>query len=490
MKKLFLILIMLPLLSVAQNPAKISVHFALSASDSCQVALQKYFISEYEPTYRAAITDNECSFSVPVEKASLVKLNYNHQSMWLYVEPGAEVSLNIGLDTLYKSVTFSGKAAVENIFLRDFYAEFHRDLDKDAVKQSILNTSLDNFEINLYNAHKKQLDFYNSHPDKGLFSETFRGFIENTIRYTYYASLLSYPIINANQSEKILKVSPLPDVMLEGINQKLCRDEALPAEAYRDFLSYYIIYFTSKASGYNKFKDYNVSMESKIQTATQQLTNRSLIWYIAGFLNADCNKISPYTAKHIYGVLKEKEGDPGMYAQLLKNKCEARIKTKEVVEKPKNEKTDVGSKSSTTKSDYPQLKDMEGKYFTLDDFKGKVVYIDFWASWCGPCRNEMPNSKKLHEMFSAKQLKNLVFLYISIDATEEAWKNAVKDLGIEGTLGISPGNWGSEIVRYFQISSIPRYMLMDKKGNIVDPNAKRPGSGQEIYNDIIKLLEE
>jgi thiol-disulfide isomerase/thioredoxin len=490
MKKLTLLLLLLPWLAAAQNTAKISVHFAISAVDTCSITKQQYYISEYEPVSKANIFDNACNISVPVEKASLAKFNYNGQSVWLYLEPGVAIDLNIGLDTLYKSVTYSGKVAAENLFLRDFFTEFHKDLDKDAVKQSILNNGIDIFETMLYNAHKKQLDFYNNHPDKAKFSAVFRNFIENTIRYTYYTSLLSYPIIKANQSAQILTVTPLPDVMLEGIDQKLCKDDALPAEAYRDFLSYYIIYFTSKANNFNKFKDYNISMESKIQTASQNLTPASLIWYIADFLNTDCNKIAPYTAKHIYGLLKEKEGEDGVYGQLLKKKCEARIKTKEVAEKTKEEKSGTDVKTSKSKSEYPMLKDMDGKYFGLDDFKGKVVYIDFWASWCGPCRAEMPASKQLHEMFTEKQLKNLVFLYISIDATEDAWKNGVSQIGMEGKLGISPGNWSSEIVKFFQISSIPRYMLMDKKGNIVDMNAKRPSSGSLIYNDILKLLVE
>ena len=91
-------------------------------------------------------------------------------------------------------------------------------------------------------------------------------------------------------------------------------------------------------------------------------------------------------------------------------------------------------------------------------------------------------------MFTPQQLKNIVFLYISIDGSEDAWKAAVNQLGIEGKLAISPGNWQSEIAKFFQINSIPRYMLIDTKGNIVDLNAKRPSSGQQIYNDIIHLL--
>ena len=92
-------------------------------------------------------------------------------------------------------------------------------------------------------------------------------------------------------------------------------------------------------------------------------------------------------------------------------------------------------------------------------------------------------------MFDEKQLKQIEFLYISIDASEEAWKNAAARLGLEGKLAISPGNWSSAIAKYFGITSIPRYMLINKKGEIVDLNAKRPSSGQQIYDDIVRLLQ-
>jgi hypothetical protein len=101
----------------------------------------------------------------------------------------------------------------------------------------------------------------------------------------------------------------------------------------------------------------------------------------------------------------------------------------------------------------------------------------------------MPYSKQLHDMFTTQQQKQIVFLYISIDQSEDAWKNAAKQLGIEGKQGISPGNWQSQVATYFQINSIPRYMLIDKNGSFVDMNAKRPSSGQETYEDIVKLLQ-
>jgi len=485
MKKLILLFLLFPFIAVCQNTTKVTVHISKASNDTCSIRVPQYYIDDYDKDYQGILNNNTCSFELAVDKPALAKFSYIKQSIWLFVEPGVDISLNFNNDTIYKGCTFSGKVSLENIFMRDFYEKFYTDIDKELVKQTILTTSVDKFEMNLYAEHKKQLDFYTNYTDKDKMNEMFKKNIENTIRYNYFVSLLSFPIINANASNKILTVAPLPAVMLDGISAKLMNDDALSCETYRDFLFYYVVYFTSKDNGFNKFKDYSTSMESKIRIALKELNNRSLVWYIANFLSTDCSKVSPYTAKHIYETLAEKENN-GTYTQLLKKKCETRINTKEVADKNGNDK----SKEAASSMNYPKLKDINGKYFTLSDFKGKVVYIDFWASWCGPCRGEMPYSKKLHEMFDSKQLKNLVFLYISIDGDEAAWKKAVEQIGNEGKFGISPGNWNSEIAGFFQINSIPRYMLMDKNGKIVDFNAKRPSTGQALYEDISKLLLE
>jgi hypothetical protein len=83
-----------------------------------------------------------------------------------------------------------------------------------------------------------------------------------------------------------------------------------------------------------------------------------------------------------------------------------------------------------------------------------------------------------------------VFLYISIDEVEANWIKAVMDMKLEnGTNVHSIGGWSSPAAKFFKLESIPRYMLMNKKGEIIDKDAKRPSDSQ-ILNDILKLLEE
>lgn len=481
----FLFLLYLPWSAAAQSNATIHARFTAVMADTCSVRPSQYFIDEYEKSFKASSVNGEMTIRIPVAKPTVVQLICNNQSIPFYVEPADELEVNIGADSLQKSVSFTGKGGVHNEFLSAFYKTFANDFNKTAINNAILSTDADAFEMKLFDERKKQLAFYSSYKDKNLFTESFRQYIENTIRYNYYARLLSYPIIQANQSAQILTVKAFPPVMLEGIDSKLVSDDALNCETYRDFIYYYVMYFTSEANGFNKFRDPSTSMESKVVTATKRLSGQTLIWYIASFLNSDVDKVSPYTASHIYSVLGSTEKN-GTYTKLLGSKVQARLARKDLVV---NDKQGANDATTSSKGSFPKLKDLDGKYFTFDDLKGKVVYVDYWASWCGPCRNEMPYSKQLHAMFTPQQLKQVVFLYISIDADESAWKNAVQQIGMEGKLGISPGNWSSEIAKYFQINSIPRYMLIDKKGNIVDLNAKRPSSGQQIYDDIVKLLE-
>jgi thiol-disulfide isomerase/thioredoxin len=133
------------------------------------------------------------------------------------------------------------------------------------------------------------------------------------------------------------------------------------------------------------------------------------------------------------------------------------------------------------------VKDLNGRDVTLKDFSGKVVYIDFWASWCSPCRYEMKNgSPKLHAKF--KDNKDMVFLYISIDTSEEAWRKAIADDKIEGNHVVALEGRNSPVAKAFNISGIPHYVIIGRDGKIFDNNAPRPSQDitPEKINEALK----
>jgi thiol-disulfide isomerase/thioredoxin len=131
---------------------------------------------------------------------------------------------------------------------------------------------------------------------------------------------------------------------------------------------------------------------------------------------------------------------------------------------------------------------------TLDSLiatqKGNVVYIDFWASWCRPCMRELMNSKPLYKAFEGEKV---VFVYISLDENEEYWRKAIAWLQLGGyqfRLDGVGAHKKTDVEEKYNIHAIPRYMLADKQGNIVNTNAERPSNLKAISKEIKKLLSE
>jgi thiol-disulfide isomerase/thioredoxin len=123
--------------------------------------------------------------------------------------------------------------------------------------------------------------------------------------------------------------------------------------------------------------------------------------------------------------------------------------------------------------------DIEGNEFSLSSFKGDLVYVDVWATWCGPCKAEIPSLQKLETDYHGK---DITFMSVSVDTDKEAWEKMVAEKELGGVQLWADG-W-SKITKDYAIFGIPRFLLFDAKGNVISTNAPRPSS-----DEIRELLE-
>ena len=122
----------------------------------------------------------------------------------------------------------------------------------------------------------------------------------------------------------------------------------------------------------------------------------------------------------------------------------------------------------------------------LRKHKGKIIYIDFWATWCKPCKLEMPFSKKLLEIFKSEEL---IMVFLCISSPESIWKETVNELRIRGDHYLLSKEQNIFFENKFGISTIPHYILIDNNGNIINDNAQYP-SDPDLLNKITELIRK
>ena len=257
----------------------------------------------------------------------------------------------------------------------------------------------------------------------------------------------------------------------------------LDSEFFRELLIQFVNYKALETYDFMKFGTKESAVQEGFNLARENLQGASLQYFLTASMLSNAQFVQPSLLRQMQATLKATEGSTPFVEVIMANISE-RLDAKD-------DEVELAVSEQATDHDAIdlELEGLDGKSFKLSDLKGKVVYLDIWASWCGPCRKEFPAAKALKEKLSKKDKKNIEFLYISIDNTETVWKMAIKELEIEGVHGISKGGWGSEATAKFGVHSIPRYLIFDKKGKVVDGNAPR-ASDPRLLEMLRKLAAE
>jgi thiol-disulfide isomerase/thioredoxin len=139
--------------------------------------------------------------------------------------------------------------------------------------------------------------------------------------------------------------------------------------------------------------------------------------------------------------------------------------------------------------EFTDYENFKGGTTSLVDLKGKFVYIDVWATWCGPCIREIPSLQKVEDEYHNS---NIYFVSMSIDERNgpkynyKRWKEMIVEKDLTGIQLFADNAWKSKFTMAYGIDSIPRFLLIDPEGNIVSGNAPRPSDPAltELFNSL------
>ena len=384
-------------------------------------------------------------------------------SEYIYMIPGENIDLVIEKPTLTQTIItgFSyGKIKQVNEVMDKFYETFeeNRINTKGNNWQQALYNDRDLARLAIENAKNHMLaneQFFNS------FAAPFKADFE-----IFSHSFMNYIAVDDFSLDEIEK-------KLEELSDSEMKNTVLTIPFYRQYIS-----DITNAYAARKLERYTLTIERmKDGYITQTISAEALIKYIPNqavknYLLFD--KINNELA--MSGIKNRKYID-----YLFENSPE--LVTKHFIEKYENLKANLGDENSSERvpaADFT-FHDAEGKEYTLADFKGKILFIDFWASWCGPCKMQMPFFKELEKHYEGE---DIVFAKVSLDTSKPAWLKSVEDDNIKGVVLHAEGAFRNSFPMKYGVNSIPRFMLIDADGKIISDNMPKPQEKKEVMSII------
>jgi len=300
-----------------------------------------------------------------------------------------------------------------------------------------------------------KLDFLNKHKDS--LNEEFYFIEYNDIKYGYLNKIAQYEALKRfvmDNNEFTVSVNyPNPFNKVD-----LTNDLLLNSRNYLDFVDLHIAKITTeRINGFDSV-DYQIAFLETIKKEIKSTKLKEIMVFKTSISSID------YTEEldRYYGLAKS----------VLTNESHILELTYKY---NKLKRLSKGAASPNF-----ELKDINGNVYNLNDFKGKYVYIDIWATWCLPCLKEIPALMELE-----KEYKQIQFVSICKDDERESWEKMVKDKQLKGIQLFS----SDENISFFEeymVRGIPRFILIDDNGKIIDANAMRPSNPdiKKVFDDL------
>ena len=393
--------------------------------------------------------DNSFNDTLKIQKNGYYRLKLGKAYYTIYLEPSFNLNLTYDSSKGDESLKFTGIGAAENNYLIT-KKTFNKSLKKYSDYRYLGSLNETDFLAKMDSVKKVKFDYLNI--NKGL-SASFKKLEQKSITYSNANQLNNYQSYRRYiTKDKKFNVSDGFYNYKKELSKE--NDNLLSLPAYASYFKSYISELTSEALKKDSLQDYS---QVYLNLIADNIKNHTLK-----------NNLLYSDAQYAITYVDDFEAYYNIFIKASTNKDNnAKITATYKVLK----KVSKGNPS-------PQFVDYEnykGGTTSLKDLKGKFVYVDVWATWCGPCKREIPFLKKIEKAYHGK---NIAFVSVSVDTKKDhsTWQKMIKDKKLGGIQLFSDNNWKSKFVTDYMIKGIPRFILIDPKGNIVSANAPRPSS--------------
>lgn len=376
------------------------------------------------------------SDTVNIVKPGYFKFYAGNQFAWLYLTPGAELTMKTDMNKFDDQLKFEGKLSNENNFLA-----------KKTVKQIAMSGNPSEFFKQDANTFKQKIGNYKTELladlEKSKASNSFKESEKKNIEFEYLLMLAQYPQAYSFFTQKEIEMPADFEKELSAVNLDNDEDfELLPS--YKDLVLYQSSRKIDEAGSGDEVEKIIANIKS--QNIKDGIMSQLLMYTISS---------GGPNAQKYYDIVQKYSQDED-------------LKKRAATEFEQVKRLLPGSPSP--EFSYP---DINGKNVALADLKGKLVYIDVWATWCVPCLQEIPSLKKLESDYHGK---DIYFVSMSVDQKKdfEKWQNMVKEKELQGIQIFSDNDWKSQFVKDYNINGIPRFILLDREGKIISADAPRP----------------